>query len=190
MVQRKKKAEDNNKPRTTRNEGVRRNKTYRASEHRLRKATCKSVSKRRFSVKTCELYREAKISKPTFYQHYSDCADVRDVLEKELLLQFKEALSCNYEKRRFFSILMEFVVKNKLYFCAAQKGSDHYLLTKILLDNRDRLVSKNISDRVYCLYARWVQSLIDNWLEFEDITLDTAAKCAKQLESIRPTRYW
>ncbi len=169
------------------------NRAFKRIDFALRKVTCQIIiAKRRIDVKNYELYQKVGVTRPTFYRHYAGPAHIRDAIEHDLYYDFEMRYLKWQKLSPFLIILTEFVFEHPIYFRATHQAQDHYLLTRILLHHKVELIgsNSNIDTRTFKLYVRMLECIIDNYIEFSDISRAAAIQCAQQMRLVRPKRFW
>lgn len=163
-----------------------RHQKYVNNDKLIIKALCAILRDRRINVRTAELYKLAKVSSPTFYLHYRDANDARYSYERRLSLELAERVPKHARPQLFFTILMSLIKKHYSYFAAVAVSGDHYLLSKMLLAHRKHLVSSDVDDCSFIIYASHLQAIIGCWLWRHKHNDEPADRCVQDLLKVQP----
>lgn len=164
------------------------NQRYFNNQEKVAQALCQHISCRRIDIRAREVCRDAKISPPTFYAHFSSCSDALHYYENYLKDQLLERIPENATRSFIFTVIPIFIIQNRSYFLATSRSYDHYLIMQLFDHLRDRLVSDNITDRIFKSYSGHLSNIITCWLEFDQLNHKTATICTKKLCQIRPSK--
>lgn len=159
--------------------------TYKKNYQHIHKSLCKHLSSRSLNIKAKDIYQDAGITSPTFYNHYHNSSEALLGYEQSLKEEIYDLISANVNREIFFTILTEYIRRNRQYFLAMRRRGNHYLLMHILKHYRYTLTSRNISDRNLTAYFGMLIVIINCWLEFDKLDKASAAKCARQLKLVR-----
>lgn len=153
----------------------------RVNRHLIRRAICEGISERSFRIRASEICQNAGISSPTFYLHYPNSERARECMEIDIVKDLQRTLTTKSCPELVFTILTSGIVHNQQYFIAVHLGSDHRVLTKFIARYRHNLVGDEITDRVFRAYCGIVQIVIGEWIEYDELTLETAARTTRRL---------
>lgn len=160
-------------------------KTYQQTEQDFQKVICNKISQRRCDIKVKEIYEGASVSRPTFYLHYENVMDARQIYEDKITNGLTNLLPTTVKREIFFEVLTTYIIRHQQYFLATQNSNDYYLLSQVFKQYRLTLVGTKVSDRAFCVYAGNLQLVIRCWLKFDNINSQTAAKTAETLKRVR-----
>lgn len=153
----------------------------RVSRRRICNAMCDTISQRSHHIKVTELCKKAKVSTPTFYSHYVNGEQARHSMENDIEQYLQHLLSDKSKPDAIFTILTTSIVRHQRYFLAVHHSNDHYILSRFMAHYRRNLVGSRLGDRSFQAYSGALQIIIGDWLEFEPLTAETAARTTKRL---------
>lgn len=149
---------------------------------------CGILKTRRINVRAAEVYKQAKLSSPTFYLHYRSADDVRQQYEQRLRAELAYRVPKNASPRVFFTLLINLIIKHQQYFIAVSESCNNYLLTVIIKSYRKILVSSEIDERSFLFYLHHLQAILDGWLNFDLSKEPLIDDCIKELVRAKPPK--
>lgn len=165
-------------------------KTYRTNEKRIDRVICRKVAERSINVKACDIYRDANLTSPTFYNHYQNSNEALKSYERKLRKEFHQRASGKSNRRDFYMMLVSYVGKNRMYFAAAADGGSCYLLRGAIAEYRVILVGRDTGDRSFEAYMGTIIAIINFYLKNEKHSAEIADEYSKHLARINPVRWW
>lgn len=180
MSKRKNKIKNQKDKRSCRTEGL------------IRNALIRLMYNRRINIRMIELCREAKITSPTFYSHYSDAEDVlRDqesILSSEIEKYIRktcDAAKAAPRQATLFRVLLEFVSKHQKYFDVMASNQDRTLIYSIFKFLKPLLHSWRMSDFDYEIYSHSIITIIYHWCIVEKCDCDRIEQTTNYMLSVR-----
>lgn len=144
---------------------------FRRNTELINKVIHSAMADRRIDLRPIEVCRQANISRPTFYAHCGGVSDALDRHETAIINQFvKKITKLDSEKSVIFAVILRLISDEREYFEATMLNHDYYLLSKLFITLKSRLVSNNITDKCYEIYMQQLLALIFCWAKYEDFS--------------------
>lgn len=140
------------------------NKTFRRHEHQIENVVQKAVTAQVINLSVKDICNTVKISRQTFYAHYSSVNDVQRMQEQRLQADFKRRIGIITKREIIFTIMLTFVQDNSNYFSVVLGRKDLRLLTWMIDYVRPRLVPRDVTDISYYQYRGCLKSTIQIWV--------------------------
>lgn len=140
------------------------NKTFRRHERQIENVVQKAVTAQVINLSVKDICNTVKISRQTFYAHYSSVNDVQRMQEQRLQADFKRRIGIITKREIIFTIMLTFVQDNSNYFSAVLGRKDLRLLTWMIDYVRPRLVPRDVTDISYYQYRGCLKSTIQIWV--------------------------
>lgn len=163
-------------------------KIYQRNDRLIQREVFKTVARRDVCVRVSQICRQARISLPTFYLHYSSCNEVLDRYELNLMKEFKASLSSRRDAVTTYTILLIFLYQHRKYFKANLLGANYYMLAHLLQELRPILATTPVEDRSYLNYMATIMSGITWWGIHEGFSKYLIPKCAARLAAVKFVR--
>ncbi len=140
------------------------NKTFRRHERQIENVVQKAVTAQVINLSVKDICNTVKISRQTFYAHYSSVNDVQRMQEQRLQADFKRRIGIITKREIIFTIMLTFVQDNSNYFSVVLGRKDLRLLTWMIDYVRPRLVPRDVTDISYYQYRGCLKSTIQIWV--------------------------
>lgn len=139
------------------------NKTYRRHERQIENAVQRAISAQVINLSVKDICDAAKISRQTFYLHYSNVNDIQRTQEQRLQADFKRRIGIITKREIIFTIMLTFVQDNANYFSVVLSRKDLRLLTWMIDYVRPRIAPHDIAESSYYQYRGSLKSTIQIW---------------------------
>lgn len=140
------------------------NKTFRNHERRIENIVQKAITAQVINLRVKDVCTTARVSRQTFYAHYSSVNDVPRRQEQHLQDDFKKRLGAIVNREVIFTIILTFVKDNSHYFSAAFNRKDLRMLTWMIDYASPRLIPNGVANHAYIQYRGSLKSTIQSWL--------------------------
>lgn len=140
------------------------NKTFRGHERRIENVVQKAITAQIINLSVKDVCNAAKISRQTFYAHYSSVNDVPRIQEQRLRAEFKKRLGVITKREIIFTIILTFVRDNSHYFSTAFKRKDLRVLTWMIDYASPRLIPNGVATHAYNQYCGNLKCTIQSWV--------------------------
>lgn len=140
------------------------NKTFRRHEHKIESIVQKAITAQVINLSASEICSTAKISRQTFYSHYSSVNDVPRMQEQRLQNEFKLRIGTNTKREIIFTIILTFINDNACYFLVAIGRKDLRIISWMIDYVRSRIVPDGITETSYYQYRGAIKSIIQAWM--------------------------
>lgn len=140
------------------------NKTFCRHERQIENIVQKAITAQVVNLSVSEVCSAAKISRQTFYAHYSSINDVPKMQEQHLRDDFKARIGKNTKREIIFTLLLTFVKDNAHYFLMALGRNDLRMITWMIDYVRSIIVPDGVTDTSYYQYRGVLKSTIQSWM--------------------------
>lgn len=143
------------------------------------------LAQRSVNIRPVEVCRRAKISRSTFYAHYSSSANCIVQYELKLKQDFCARLPKTTTQREvIFRILLRFVQEKIGYFEATLPNANFWLLKSIFEELYSILKAKDCSQKSYDLYVMQQITLISCWAQYDKCAPEKVGAYARKMANM------
>ena len=164
-------------------------KRYQRSENSIRRVVAHALGERRINLRAVEICHSANISSPTFYLHCHDSNAALTNYERDIKNEFRPLIPSKHVHHEVtFTILLNFIRHHQKYFSAAVRSRNAWMLLQLLDMLRPILVSSQITDRTYTVYAGSLSAIIICWGEYESFARNKISLYTRKMLQTRLVR--
>lgn len=143
------------------------NQTFRDHKRRIEDVVQKAIAAQVAGLTVVDICHAAKVSRQTFYKHYSSINDVQKIQERCLQEDFKKRVDSVTKREVLFIIILTFVKEHANYFSSVVSRQDFKMLTWMIDYIHPRLVPRGLAAHTYNQYSSVLKSIIQDWILFE-----------------------
>lgn len=140
------------------------NKTFCKHERQIENIVQKAITAQVVNLSVSDVCNAAKISRQTFYAHYSSVNDVPKMQEQRLRDDFKARIGINTNREIIFTLILIFVKDNAHYFLMALSRKDLRIITWMIDYVRSSIVPDGVTDISYYQYRGVLKSTVQSWM--------------------------
>ena len=141
-----------------------RNKTFCKYERRIENVVQDALTTPPINLTIKHVCKAAKISRQTFYAHYTSINDVIETQEQRLRDDFRERVGTATKREVVFTIMLTFVKDNSRYFSAVFNRKDLRMVAWMINYERSVLVPSEVAEHAYAQYCGSLESTIQSWI--------------------------
>ncbi len=164
-------------------------RTFQKNERLIQKELQRAIKTRTINLTARAVYESAGITSPTFYSHCRNSNDARKRYEQSLEENFYLLIPTSAKKDLIYNILGPYILRHQQYFRSAFGGSDHHVLSRVLIHYRPILTGKSTSNPAFVHYTSTIVAIVFCWGKYDHFSKTSMPDYIAKMIRTRPTEF-